>query len=467
MPDYLDHEGPEVLLQGPEREPRPARAGWSSRPWSRRAALLAAVALVAGGAYVQHVVSQLRLPALTAHVNGDSKTAWTAAASGRPAAPVRLELDATFDAVRTTGTVTLLGMTGPGIADGNGERLPLSTSHPTSVTVSAQLDCASVPLPVSARAYAVRLSRSQGSRRVVGAVAAGSLAARWASAVDAACGSWLARQSLTVLAAAGTPDPLKPSADITLMVVNAGDRAADLGLSTGYGSLTVTAPAGASLVVPAKASVGVRLHVDVGTCDEIPPPSGEDVAEAAPTTADYLGLVSLVGGRPVDVQQQPVPDGLAPTGIVMSRDAADAVAGVLQTACGGLNQFVTLVDPAGFSYVARTGSLVVRIQIDGTPGRVATLDLVSDSAPAGDETAFTPRWTRISGLTPNSDGQVTVTLPYRAPERQSACPSYGAYLPGFTVVARVPVPAGVRVLRYDQFIDLTSTLQVMEQLCPS
>ena len=138
----------------------------------------------------------------------------------------------------------------------------------------------------------------EGSRSVEGSVDPAGFDRTWASTVDLACGSWLARQSLTLLAAAATVDPLKPSADFSLQIVNGGDRAVDLGLTQGYSALDVTAPRAGDLVVPARGRRQVQVHVDVSDCSGIPTPPGVSATGTATTSADDLGLVALVGGKP-------------------------------------------------------------------------------------------------------------------------------------------------------------------------
>ena len=470
--DHGELGGAEVLSQGPERarRPRPPRTGWSGPGRRGRQLVLATVfVLLAAGAYVRYEVTGPRLPSVAVQISAGPKTAWQPGVSGRPNGPVQLEFDVRFLPVRTKGVVTLLGMSGPGITEGRAAPLHLSATAPTVGTISTAIDCPRVHRPVQSHDYGLRLRVVDGSRRVEGTVPPGALSATWASTIDMACGSWLARQSLTVLGATATVDPLKPSADLKLLVVNGGDRTVDLGLTTGYSALDVSASATDQLVVPARGRAEVPLHVDVSACDQIPTSPAVSGSGTVPDSADYLGLVALAGSRPTGaatLNPQPLPDGLAPTGIVMTDTAATAVAGALHEVCGNLNEFVTLIDPSGFAFDRKHGLLTVRIQIDGTPGKVSDLRLVSDGAPAGDPMAFTPLWTSVAHLVPDKNGEVTTTLTYAAPAHQSPCPSNGAYLPGFEVVASVPVPGGVRTVVYGQFIDLSTVPEVMAQLCP-
>ncbi len=470
--DHGELGGAEVLSQGPERarRPRPPRTGWSGPGRRGRQLVLATVfVLLAAGVYVRYAVTGPRLPSVAVQISAGPKTAWQPGVSGRPNGPVQLEFDVRFLPVRTKGVVTLLGMSGPGITEGRAAPLHLSATAPTVGTMSTAIDCPKVHLPVQSHDYGLRLRVVDGSRRVEGTVPPGALSATWASTIDMACGSWLARQSLTVLGATATVDPLKPSADLKLLVVNGGDRMVDLGLTTGYSALDVSASATGQLVVPARGRAEVPLHVDVSACDQIPTSPAVSGSGTVPDSADYLGLVALAGSRPTGaatLNPQPLPDGLAPTGIVMTDTAATAVAGALHEVCGNLNEFVTLIDPSGFAFDRKHGLLTVRIQIDGTPGKVSDLRLVSDGAPAGDPMAFTPLWTSVAHLVPDKNGEVTTTLTYAAPAHQSPCPSNGAYLPGFEVVASVPVPGGVRTVVYGQFIDLSTVPEVMAQLCP-
>ncbi len=468
--DLGEQGGAEVLSQGPERDPRPPRTGWSGPGRRGRQLVLAAViALLAAGTYARYEVTGPRLPSVAVVVSAGPRMAWQPGVTGRPTGPVQLEFDVRFLPVRVKGVVTLLGMSGPGITDGRAAPQRLSATAPTAGTLSATIDCRNVHLPVQSHDYGLRLRVVDGSRRVEGTTAPGAIAATWDHTIDMACGSWLARQSLTVLGATATVDPVKPSADLTLLVVNGGDRVVDLGLTTGFSALDVSAPATGRLVVPARGRAEVPLHVDVSACDAIPTSPAVSGSGTVENSADYLGLVALVGGRPTGavLDPQPLPDGLAPTGIVMTDTAATAVADALHEVCGNLNVFVTLLDPSGFAFDRKRGLLTIRIQIDGTPGKVSDLRLVSDGAPAGDATAFTPLWTSVAALVPDRNGQVTTTLQYRAPAQQSPCPSNGAYLPGFQIVAHVPVAGGVRTVQYGGFVDPSTVPEVMAQLCPA
>jgi hypothetical protein len=149
---------------------------------------------------------------------------------------------------------------------------------------------------------------------------------------------------------------------------------------------------------------------------------------------------------------------------VLARGAASAVGEAMRSACGDLGMYVTLIAPGGLSFDKGTGLLSVRVQIDGTPDKVSDLQLVSYDAAAGDSSSFTPLWTRSRTLVPDRTGQVTTTLRYRAPAG-SPCPSNGAWIPGFWIVAHVPVPGGVKTLRYDQFIDPSDSPQSIRELC--
>jgi len=63
---------------------------------------------------------------------------------------------------------------------------------------------------------------------------------------------------------------------------------------------------------------------------------------------------------------------------------------------------------------------------------------------------------------PDRTGQVSVTLTYRTPH---ACPNPGWWVPSFTVLARVPVPAGMRTLRFTQMIDPGTLAEATQSLC--
>ena len=154
------------------------------------------------------------------------------------------------------------------------------------------------------------------------------------------------------------------------------------------------------------------------------------------------------------------------TGVVMSADAVSAVLKALRSACADLGPYVTLIAADGVTVDPGTRVLTVRVLIDGPPGRVTGLSLVSDVVSPGDVGPFKPLWTRFIGLAPDRTGQVRVTLRYQLPTG-SSCPSDGGYVPGFSVYARTPVPGGIRTLRFTQFVNPEDSPKALAQLCPT
>ncbi len=359
-------------------------------------------------------------------------------------------------------------MVGPGVIGSPSHPIVIPPVHETPVVLVADLDCSQVHFPVSEADYRIQMQVVAGSRTTTGSVAGGGISSVWASSVELACGSWLARRDLTVVQASATLDPKQPSADITLMIENRDVRTAYIGLGWNYGALNVSAPSPGEMVLAAGQTSTLHLHVEIRNCDSVPPPFAEQSGDFT-TSADYLGIAALVGSRP----QAPNPhtalspfDGTAPTGIVIAPGPRTAIAETLRAACADLDQFVTLIADRGLSLNSKTGVMTVRINIDGTPGKVRDVQLISDPAVA-DNTAFQPLWTTIARLLPDPSGQVTALLPYRVPANgASTCPSQGAWIPGFTLIAHVAAGGTVKTLRYSQYIDPSQDPAAIKALCP-
>jgi hypothetical protein len=465
----------EVLAQGRDRAPRAPRTGGPRR---RRGAVMtvAVLGLLGGAGYTGYALMGPRLPAIgvaeTPDETGDmsqTPTPWQPGVTGRPVGRVKLTFGAVFTPDRSaSGKVTVLGMAGPGVTEGSAPSIALAADRPTMATLTTEVDCTKVPLPVVPSAYGMRVHVVDGSRQVDGTVPAGSMAGAWAQSLDKACGSWLARQDLTVTQVSATVDALRPSADLTLTIANAGHRDAFVAGTGADDVLAVSARPPGEITVPPDSVVRVLLHVDVPRCDAVPPPPTNGDGETAGTTGDYLGLVAFVGVHPGAGQNQFWMDGLGPTGMVLARGAASAVAEALRSACGGIGPYVTLIAPHGLDFQRGTGVLTVRIQIDGTPGRVSDLRLFSTDGPAGGPSSFIPLWTSTATLVPDRTGQVTTTLRYRAPSGTADCPFHsGTWIPAFSVVAHLPVPGGVKTLRYAQLIDPESSPESISAICPS
>jgi hypothetical protein len=392
-------------------------------------------------------------------VQGSAGT-WAVGPDGRPAAPVRLAMDARISLAGLGSTgARVLGMAGPGISERASAFTTVTSSTPVGAEVSAGIDCALVPLPVPD--YRLQVRVQEGSRVVEGPVAAGALGKAWAAAVDQACGSWLARRYLTVTAVTGRADPLLPRADLSLTVTNSGSTPATLANQPqAGGTFGVDRSPGGQVRVPAHGKATLRMRVDIGACDSVP----EENANLATVDTRLLAFAATTGPLP------PVPDGNAfvegtgPTGVVFGPTAVLSLVHLLGAACGNVTTIVTLLRPGGVTLDPANGLLTLSILIDMPPGAVSDLRLTSDGA-AGDAGAFTPLWKTVGPLVPDRTGQAAVTLTYRAPPG-SACPFTGTFLPGFSVVAHVPGPAGVRTLRYGGEVIPWEDPASIRLLCP-
>jgi hypothetical protein len=433
------------------------------------------VSLLAGAGFVGYAVTGPKLPQLTVEEVSPSAASeqvpppnpWQPGDNGRPAGGVFLTIDSLLGVGgNASGAVEVLGITGPGIVRNASPPFHLAgDGRYTAGVLAADVDCTQVRLPLVRDAYRVRVSVVEGSRQVEGVLAVGSLGRRWGASVASACGSWLARQDLTVTQMSATVDALQARVDLTFTIANAGRNTAFVAATPVGTALAVsTTPPGVIVVKPSEGA-HVSFRVDLHDCDAIPPLPPSDGGGVYGTTADVLGLLAMVGAPPDVSGGLPPIDGLGPTGVVFGKGAATTVAVAMRSACGGLGPYVTLIAPGGVALDRRTGLLTVRIQLDGTPGRVKDLRLVSDSAPLGDPDVFTPLWGTTSTLVPDSAGQVTATLRYQAPRSETTCPSLGSWIPAFSVIARVPVPGGVKTLRYSQLIDPLESPEAVRQLC--
>ncbi len=463
----------EVIAQGRERK------AWSPRrPSLRRrprtvAASVAVAALVASG-FGAYVLTGPRVPRLSV-VSGPAAhgspavVAWQPGVDERPTGGVFLSMTAllALDGTASGGSqVEVLGIAGPGIVGDASSPVRLhDDGTPTTAVLAADVDCTKVRLPMSADGYGLRVRVVDGSRQVVGLAAAGAVGRRWAGSITAACGSWLARQDLTVTEVSATVDALEARVQLSFTIANSGRSTGYVTTAAASTALAVSASPPGIIAVPPATGAHVTLRLDVQECDAIPPLPPSDSGGVYGTTGDVLGLYALVGAPPVEPTGQPASDGLGPTGVVFGRGAASAVAMALRSACGGLGPYVTRLAPGGVAFDRRTGVLTVRVVLDGTPGRVADLRLVTDPAPADDTGVFGPLWGTSATLRPDPAGQVTATLRYQAPVRGPTCPTLGSWLPAFTVVAHVPVPGGVKTLRYSQFINPLEWPEAVRELC--
>jgi hypothetical protein len=466
----------EFLAGGPEREPRfprrPQLRMWRPRPF----VTVFVLSVLAGAAWVGYVITTPRIPPVRvtqlvgSPSNADQASApWQPSADGRPSDNVQLSVNAIIWAAHRSGDrVTVLGIVGPGVVGSLAHPIVVPAARQTRAALLATLDCSQVRLPVDEADYRIQMQVVAGWRTTTGSVADGGISATWASSVERACGSWLARRDLTVVQASATLDPQQPNSDLTLMIENSDVRAAYIRLGWNYPALSVSAPSAGEMTLAGGQTSTLHLHVAIGNCDYVPPPFAAASGEFA-TTADYLGIAALVGSRPLAPNPSTGPsplDGTAPTGIIIAPGPATAIEQTLRAACANLDQFVTFIAQNGLRLDTRSGVMTVRITIDGTPGKVRDVQLISDPKPA-DNTAFQPLWTTIASIVPDPSGQVSALLRYGVPVHgASACPSHGAWIPGFTLIAHVIVGDTVKALRYTQSIDPSQDPAAIKTLCP-
>lgn len=466
-----EHGRLEVLTQGRERATTSSRPGGARRS-PGPVVQVVVLALLAGAAYAAYQLTGPRLPRLTVAATPRSAgtpavVAWQPGIDERPTGGVFLTMGAVIGIDGdSSGTVDVLGISGPGVVREASRSLRLTAGGPgTTGVLAADIDCTHLRLPLVRDTYGLRVRVVDGSRIVAGVVPAGSLGLRWAASVASACGSWLARHDLTVTHVSASIDPLQASVDLGLTVQNAGHSTAYVLATTVGPALAVsTQPDGATVVSPFTEG-RVLLHVDIRQCDAIPPLPPSASGGVYGTTGDALGLLALVGSRPRVNPDDPLTDGLGPTGVVFGRGEAAAVAEALRSACGGLGPYVTDLVPGGVAFDPKTRVLDLTIRVRGNASLVSDLTLVSDVAPPGDASVYRPLWITSATLRPDRSGSVSATLRYLAPPTGSPCPSFGAWIPAFTVVAHVPVPDGVKTLRYSQLITPLQWPKAMHALC--
>lgn len=466
-------EHPEDLLVHGEDEDLAGPATWlRGHPrWAVGLGLLGVVGVVlAAGWYVR---AGPRLPTLVTASQPPGAVAdlavgpWTSGADGRPTGPpqVTMEAQVLFEHVPPTGS-EVLGMDGPGLLRSTSSIRRVEPTQPqVTLRLNASLDCSAVPLPVRPGSYRLRMRVVDGSRTTEGTLAADQLGQDWASAVDQACGSWLVRRDLLVTAVTGTTDPVRPRASVTLAITNLARFPATLvDEEPRPNIISVSRTPAGPLRLPPGGTTQVRTEVDLARCDAVPSPVDTSIPGASPVDTGVLGVAATFGTVPPAATAQPWFDGTGPTGMLFTQAAGDTLLALLQQACGDVNAVVPLIAPGGVHVDPDTKVMTVKLLLDMAPGKVTDLQLVSDPY-LPDQASFTPLWVRTSSLVPDSSGQASVTLAYRAPA--GGCgPASGAWLPGVTAVAHVPGPAGVRTLSYSLAVDLWENPQAIEQLCP-
>lgn len=370
-----------------------------------------------------------------------------------------------FGHVSPTG-LEVLGMDGPGLLRSSSSIRRVEPTQPrVALQLNASLDCSAVPLPVPPGSYRLRMRVVDGSRTTEGTLAAGQLGQDWASAVDQACGSWLARRDLLVTEVTGTTDPVRPRAFVTLAITNLAHSPATLVDDEPRPNIISVSrtPAG-PLRLPPGGTTQVQTEVDLARCDAVPSPVDTSIPGATPIDTSVLGVAATFGTVPPAATTRPWFDGTGPTGVLFTQGAGDTLLALLQHACGDVNAVVPLIAPDGVHVDPDTKVVTVKLLLDMAPGKVTDLQLVSDPY-LPDQASFTPLWERTSSLVPDGSGQASVTLAYRAPA--GGCGELtGAWLPGVTAVAHVPGPGGVRTLSYSLAVDLWENPQAIGLLCP-
>jgi hypothetical protein len=475
-----------------------ALGSWTARhPRLMRAAGATGLAcvLVAVGLGVVQSLSGPELPVVTAAApvlptsdQPDAVPSWAPGADGRPSSPVTVNLLALLTLRSGEGTtVRLLGPAGPGI-------LPTPTWEPVTVApdgtarprLITEVDCEQVPIPVPANAYRLRVEVRDRSRRTsTGTVAAGAVSARLGELVQSGCGPWLARKHLTVVSATAHKVPLQAQSDLDLSIANTGDlpgrleSPADFGAEFAAPAIQVLGdPAGSDLTrvrLAAHATTVLRLRLTTDRCDTVASLVANPIIRAGGetvTTSDLLSLTADTTPAPAPATSQAdrarlmqlylmSGDGLGRTGIVLAPQAVAPVIDAVSHLCAGLAPVVVLVEAVHRDPVRQR--ITIDLSFDLSPGLVSSVTLRSASY-ADDGNPFVPLWTTVAGLVPDRSGVVRVSLTYRPPAGAS-CPYTDAWMPPIDLLAQVPVPGGVRTVRFgDQGIQ-TPDPESLSLLC--
>jgi hypothetical protein len=472
--------GPELLEGGGREGPTDRFALWAHL-WTarhRRAVRFGSAALtlgllavllvvvvrsVAGPPLPRLVAAQVQRPP-----DGVDTATWQARPDGRPGAPVIALSAQVVLADIPAGGAVLLGVTGPGIDAPPGRPVAptaVDPGHPAAtLTLTTGLRCPSVTFPLEPSAFGLQVrARDAAGRTSTGTLPAGPLAAPLARLVQRTCGSWLARQDLTVVAARVEPGPpVQPWVRLDLTIRNRGthpgrltgtlgDAGFDVRLADPATGGTATGPAGSAgsagldqLRLPAGSDTQVPLRLEARTCDAVT--SNLAAAELQPgsvSTTDELQLAADMA--PADPGDRTLLYGEAfgPTGVLIEPAAASAITSALTRLCAGMTPVVTLVDH--ITVVPARREVTLAVTVDLTPGRVRSVTVLP--GPADEAQLFVPLWTARTGLVPDPSGQVALELTYRAPPGAS-CPYIGYAVPSFTVIAEVPVTGGVRTLTF-------------------
>ncbi len=442
-PDLLEGGGRQrasrwPIRSGPSREDgRPGRLGRARRPivWGAVAAVVASYLVVQWNDSRTPVA-----PVVDVHADRspDSQPLWSPGRDGRPASPVTLSVAASLSLERDprrghTGTLTPLGLTGPGLSGPGAFPHQSVGPRPQSFDLTGLVACDHVPLPVSATAYAMRARVQDGAQSTEVDIPLPRAGSGLAQRVTYGCSTWLAARDLTVTAATASVDPVRPHLELTLQVSNAG----------GYDSVVWMAPTQGTgvrvddlvLDVPAHATARTMLTVDLDTCG-----TWDSPASAVTTTDTPLPLLGAAG---VD---QPLTDSVLPAvqgmnGLVLGPGVASELQTAFLEACGGLAapDFATGVHSSRYVVAGQTLDTTAIVDVMVPAVQQVRFAPVADPQANG---PFAPRYPPSPWLTPDARGRVTWPLTYSVTPNIVCITGGGAVWVATNVEAQVRTDGG-------------------------
>ena len=451
--------GSEVIGRGGRESLGDRASMWAAghRRWIRAAWVLAGAAVLgtAGMAGAKYLAGP-PLPGLVA-VHRESSTGegedaqWTYGADLRPSTPVIMGVPARLTVARAPADkrakVVVLGLTGPGLVAPTPTPVNLPDGLPVTASVDTGLDCARAQIPAAADAYRLRLRVTRGGRTSDGLVPSGELGRWFSEAVTRTCGLWLARHDLTITAVAATVDPTEPTATVTVTVDNRGARPAWLApLTTDTLDLTLhpaSGPAGIARVSapPGTSTFTATLHLhdcQAGSGD----PSWLGARAASVTTWETMGLVGTVGSPTWQPGQPGATADAAPTGLVITRDAAAALAAAKNTICAGPHQFALAADPSRVRWDPRRRDLTATVEVRDLRGHFSGATLADSPKDARGGTLVTPPGSRYRS--DKSRTRVALTLTYRVAATMPCPGAVDLSLPGPELLVDVPTTTRTR-----------------------
>jgi hypothetical protein len=472
----VDQSQDEVLRFGAGESPTPLRDRARRHPLIVGVLVLLLVVGAVGFARARSRPAQaIPLPTVAASLvdqnNLRAAGAWAIdPTDGRPkAAPaVQINTALVFDGV-PAGGATLVGIEGQGItkASANPAVFAGAPANITSVLTST-LDCDAVTLPIDASDYSLTVRTTADGRTRTGPTKADAVVRAWTQQANTACGAWLARRDLTVSAVSGQTRSLRSVADLDLTITNKGTHDTVLAFASGAAGSWATPASRDVLKLPAGTSRVLRTRVTVPACDR--PVEAKFLTGPPLDTDQVLGIVASTGSAGAKPVRGPTPwlEGTGADGIVFDAGSRAATESILERACGGLNPFAVVIREGGVHFDAAARLLRVDLEVDGSPGKVQDVVLTSEKRIAGDvakDAEFVPLWSTTARLNPDRTGQSRTTITYRAP-RKSVCGRAPVELPGFKITARVPEPAGVRVVHFNDFGVPWQESVVKAAICP-